>query len=149
MFSTRRVLALILAVLFVLSACSGGGDGDGESSGETDESDGGEALEVDDSEFVDLTGESVLRVDAADNTFDPQFVEISPGTEVTWENVGRNEHNVTPVEEDSFEGVATEQFGPGASYAYTFEESSDYAYYCTIHGTPTRGQRGVIRVVEG
>lgn len=141
---------LILALLLVLPACSGGDDGDGESGGEADGSNGDEqSLEVDDSEFVDHTGEATLKVDAADNTFEPPFVEISPGTEVTWENVGRNEHNVTPVEDGSFEGVDTEQFAPGGSYAYTFEEPGDYAYYCTIHGTPTRGQRGVIRLVEG
>ena len=35
---------------------------------------------------------------------------------------------------------------PGRSYVHTFADDETYKYYCTLHGTPTSGQRGELAV---
>ena len=77
-----------------------------------------------------------------------QYATISAGTEVTFDNGGRNPHNVVAVEPGAFEEIATEDFQPGDSYATTFDEPGIYAYYCTIHGAPGAGQIGSVTVVD-
>ncbi|MEZ5218471.1 MAG: plastocyanin/azurin family copper-binding protein [Ilumatobacteraceae bacterium] len=107
------------------------------------EAPGGAASEGDE---VAPNGESVTVV-AIDNTFRPEAIEISAGTEVVWNNRGRNEHNVVPLEGDAW-GVATADFGPKASYSHVFTVPGTYPYYCSIHGTATVGMVGTI-VVTG
>ena len=38
---------------------------------------------------------------------------VSPGTKITFDNKGRNPHNVIPVDEDQFEAIPTDEFQPG------------------------------------
>src|SRR5690606_27334102 len=76
----------------------------------------------------------------------PEEVEVAVGTTVEWVNEGRNEHNVTPIDEGADWGVDTEDFRPGDTYRFTFEDPGVYRYYCTIHGTPTSGQIGAVIV---
>ena len=70
---------------------------------------------------------------------------MAAGTEVVWENDGRNEHNVIPVEGDEW-GVEADEFAPGDSYSYRFTEPGTYDYYCSLHGTTTAGMVGSITV---
>ena len=136
----RRSL-IVLAVAAVLLLAAGCGGDDEGSGGE-----GGPDLSSYD--FENATGETEIEVEVKDNTFGPSFVEIEPGTTVTWENYGLNDHNITPIDAD-FEGVPTDQFGPGKVYSFTFDEEGDYAYYCTLHGSKSlNGQAGAIRVVS-
>jgi plastocyanin len=88
-----------------------------------------------------------VTVQALDNTFRPQELVIEAGTEVVFDNVGRNEHNVIP-EPDSIQGwgVGEEAFAPGDVYAHVFSEPGVYAYVCTIHGVNGKGMVGVITV---
>ena len=65
---------------------------------------------------------------------------------MVWTNLGRNDHNVKPVDGGDF-GVDTSAFDPGASYAATFSTPGTYHYYCTIHGTTDRGMIGTVQVV--
>ena len=142
---TRRVLTG-LVVLFTALALVGCSD-DGSDSG----SDGGalEGLpEVADSEYEDATGQDAVDIDVRDNTFRPENVTVSAGTEITFTNNGRAPHNALPVEEGAFEDVATDQLQPGDAATRTFDEPGDYPYYCSLHGTPSRGMVGRIRVVE-
>lgn len=151
----RRVTVAALAVLLAAggaAACGGdddsnageggGGDGGGLSGAGGDEGDGGE--EPDD--LVVMEGTEV-SVQALDNTFRVQNIQVVPGATVTWTNVGRNEHDVLPSEGDAW-GVEVEEFQPGDTYGYTFEEPGVYDYYCSIHGTTTAGMIGTV-VVEG
>jgi plastocyanin len=132
------ILALVLGVLLLATGCA-----DDSSSG----GGGGDKVDVADSEFTDETGTAEVDVAVPDNTFDPAYLMISPGTKVTWTNTGRNDHNVVAVEKGSFEGVDRDQFGPGKVHTATFDEAGDYPYYCSIHGTKNlNGQSGVIRV---
>jgi plastocyanin len=89
-----------------------------------------------------------VTVQALDNSFRAQDLTVVAGTEVIWENVGRNDHNVIPVGdlEATAWGVLTADFAPKATYAHVFTEPGTYAYYCTIHGTDTAGMIGSITV---
>ena len=86
-------------------------------------------------------------VTVLDNTFRPGELEIAAGTEVEWSNRGRNDHNVLPVEGEDW-GVQATAFQPGDTYRYRFTEPGTYAYYCSLHGTTTKGMVGTI-VVTG
>lgn len=141
----RQLLAsLVVVPVVVLVGCAGDEDSSGGSAG----GDGPEGMpEVPDSEFVDSTGESEVVIQARDNVFEPPYVTISAGTAVTFDNVGRNVHNALPVEEDAFEPVTTDMLQPGDTATVTFDEPGLYPYYCSLHGTTTRGMVGRIRVV--
>lgn len=96
---------------------------------------------------VEPNGESVT-VQVIDNSFRPPELDVAAGTEVVFENRGRNDHNVLPKGDPtgSAWGVQKEQFAPGASYAHVFTEPGTYAYYCSIHGTDAVGMVGTITV---
>ena len=68
----------------------------------------------DDEPEVQLVEGVTVEVDALDNTFRPEDVEVQAGTEVLWTNVGRNEHDVAPAEGDDF-GVEAEGFSRATS----------------------------------
>lgn len=125
-----RLLAVSMLSLTVLAAC-GSDSASVDLSGKT---------------FTRETGKRAITIDAVDNNFKPQFVTVSAGTKVTFKNVGRNLHNVYSVG-DTFTSIATVDFGPGEQGSVTFDRAGDYPYYCTLHGTPTRGMTGAIRVV--
>jgi plastocyanin len=98
------------------------------------------------SDAAAATGASVT-VKALDNSFREQDLTIAAGTEVVFENVGRNEHNVIP-DPNSIQGwgVSDQEFGPGATYSHVFTEPGVYAYVCTIHGVKGKGMVGTITV---
>lgn len=88
----------------------------------------------------------VVTVDAVDNSFKPESVTIEAGTEVVWDNRGRNEHNIIPEDESAPWKVEADAFQPGQTARYTFTEPGTYAYYCSIHGNIDVGMPGVIIV---
>jgi plastocyanin len=116
------MVAICAAVGLIAAACGSDGGSSGEASGDA------------------------VEVATLDNIFDPEEVEVDVGATVQWDNQGRNEHNVKPVDEGADWGVDTDDFQPGDTYRFTFEEEGTYRYYCTIHGTPTSGQIGVVIV---
>jgi len=118
-------LVLLFAALGVLAlvGCSGGG---GESS-------------------VELVEGVEIGVLAVDNFFKDEVVSVEAGTEVVWENKGRNDHNIIPVETGDF-GVEIEEFTPGDVYSYRFTEPGTYPYYCSLHGNEEVGMIGTIEV---
>ena len=141
--SRRRALVpfVLIAAGLVALGCADSGD---------DAATTGDKVDGADSKFVDETGSDTVAVAVPDNSFEPPYLEVSPGTKVRWTNDGRNPHNVQPAEPGAFEGVATDDFAPGQSYSVTFDDAGDYPYYCSIHGTKKlSGQSGVIRVVDG
>ena len=86
-----------------------------------------------------------VTVQAIDNTFRPDLIEIAPGTEVVWVNRGRNDHDLMT---DLGFGVTAAEFGPGDEYRHVFTEPGEYPYHCTIHGTPEVGMIGTVVVTE-
>lgn len=71
---------------------------------------------------------------ARDNTFVPDVIEVATGTEIVWENIGRNDHDVISLDGSSW-GVAEFDFPPGATYSHVFTEPGRYDYVCTLHGS--------------
>ena len=71
----------------------------------------------------------------------PRRSSVAAGTEVVWENGGRNDHNVLPVDGDDW-GVEADDFAPGDAYRHRFTEPGTYAYYCSLHGTTTAAWSG-------
>jgi hypothetical protein len=59
-------------------------------------------------------------------------------------NDGRNTHNVTPSRGDKSDGSGN--LRPGKSYVRTFDDAGTFAYYCTLHGTPTSGQHAELGI---
>jgi plastocyanin len=131
----RRLLSSILLVAVTLVACS-----DGDDSGASDVTIG--------DDFVDHQGQDALVITVRDNSFDDQHVVVSAGTEITFDNKGRNAHNALPVEDGAFEEVPTEDLQPGDAATVTFDEPGEYPYYCSLHGTESAGMVGTI-VVAG
>lgn len=62
--------------------------------------------------------------------------------------VFRNRHNVLPDEEGDFKEVQVDELDPGMKASRTFDEVGEFGYYCSLHGTPTKGMFGAIKVVE-
>jgi plastocyanin len=92
----------------------------------------------------------VVVISSIDNTFRPAELTIRAGTEVVFDNDGRNDHDVTPVPDSPFQdwGVAKADFPPGAAYSYVFGRPGVYEFVCTIHGVPGVGMVGTITVTE-
>lgn len=101
-----------------------------------------------------------ITIQALDNSFRPVEFEISAGTEVIFENRGRNDHNVLPddVADDAALtalladgegwGVVAAEFVPGDTYTHVFAVPGTYTYYCSIHGSPGAGMYGTLVVTE-
>jgi len=140
----RPALAIVFAVALtaVLAGCSKGAPA--VTAGSNGRIDTGTAT------FTTETGKKTVDIKVVDNTYEPSYIEVSPGTKLVFTNDGRVQHTVTPVDSKSFKGISKDDFGPGKSGSVTVGGAGDYAFYCTIHGTKTlRGQSGVIRVVAG
>jgi plastocyanin len=136
-------LGLAGPLLLGLGAC---GD-DGEPARHLqEESDGGTAADLDiDGELVVVPGDQV-EVRAQDNEFVEPHIQVESGATVVWSNVGRQDHDLLPVEGDDW-GVDVEDFTPGEAYERTFDEPGVYPYYCSLHGTENVGMIGTV-VVE-
>lgn len=96
---------------------------------------------------VPANGE-VVEVLTLDNNFRPEELEIVAGTAVRWDNGGRNDHNIVPVDDTQDWGVDIADFAPGDVYEHVFTTPGTYAYYCTLHGTAEAGMVGTV-VVTG
>jgi plastocyanin len=87
--------------------------------------------------------DQVVTVHVRDNSFSPADLAVGAGTTVRWVNDGRNVHDVTP---NVGHGFGIRRLAPGASYVHTFSDPGSYAYYCSLHGTPTAGQHAGLAV---
>ncbi len=160
---TVRILLPVVLAVTLLGACGGGARDEAaasttvppssSSTGSTTTVGSVPTSELADSgtveipdDAVDMTGRELVTVVIEDNVFIERSIVVSAGTEVMWVNKGRNPHNVTPSEEGSFEPLATAVFNGGGSGSRVFDTGT-FAYYCSIHGSPNRGQRGTVYVV--
>ena len=138
-----RVSSVIVATILLVSCGA-----DGQDSGVTT------------IETVPANGE-VVNIQALDNSFRPVDFEIAAGTEVMFDNRGRNDHNILPdtVKDDAgltallasdtsptAWGVASTDFVPGDTYSHLFNVPGTYNYYCSIHGAPGAGMYGTLVV---
>ncbi len=132
---------VFLAGAALVAAC---GDGGGGNSAELTTS---TSSTVPESAYVDLTGSPEVVIEAVDNTFKPQYATVRVGTPVTFRNDGRSVHNVLPVTEGAFPPIEADAFQPDDEVTVTFDEPGLVPYYCSLHGTTTKGMFGGLRVV--
>ena len=144
------VAAAFIGAALVIAACGGDGTADGgsASSGEPTTSTASAGPSVPESDFVDLTGSTSVQIDALDNKFKPQYATVKVGTAVTFRNDGRSVHNVLPVTEGAFPPIEADAFQPDDEVSVTFDEPGLVPYYCSLHGTTTKGMVGALRVVD-
>ena len=140
-----RTALIVLLPIGLAIALSGCGDSDSSSPNDSDSSSEEAVEEV---EYKDHTGSSEVEVEALDNRFTDQYIEVSAGTTVNFVNNGLNPHNVFPSEDDAFEPIETADFDAGDEGSVTFDETGEFLYYCTLHGTRTKGMVGRVNVVE-
>lgn len=113
MTTSRRTLvpSLVLAA-FLLGAC---GD---------DDSDAGDAS-------ADVP---TVTVTMEQSRFDPDPVEITAGSEVTFENLDAFAHTVTSAE-SSEAAFDSGELGQDETFTQVFDEAGTFAYFCEIHPT--------------
>lgn len=142
---TKRWLVVCVAVLAsagTVAACSGDGGSSSSARAEDPTTTTKPAIQ-----YTDMTGQPKVTVEAVDNNMVPQFVEVSKGTVITFVNKGRNIHNLIPVDPATFPAVESGQFDPGAVAEIPFNTVGEFGYYCTLHGTSSKGMFGSIKVV--
>ena len=100
------------------------------------------------SEYTDQTGKAEVTIQVVDNSFRTQYTKVSPGTKVTFRNLGRNPHNVISVTSGQFTDIPTDKLQPGDSGTITVPTTpGEVPYYCSLHGTPRAGMNGRLLVV--
>lgn len=72
--------------------------------------------------------------------FSPDSLTVAVGTTVNWTSKDGEFHTITSDIPELFNG-SIEPFG---SFAYTFNKTGDYEYFCSVHGQ--MGMRGVVHV---
>lgn len=139
----RSVAAVLLGASLVFGAVACGSDSPKGAEGSTSK-----GATVDTLAPPTKVDGTEVTVKAIDNDFEPKHLQIKAGTSVTFDNVGRNLHDVKPNDPKSFDfSISTEDFAPGATKTFKFDKPGTYAYYCTLHATATAGSmRGVITV---
>ena len=160
---SRRTLLVATGTSIAVAGCLGNGDdpedddevdptGDdngqnGEEEGSNDdEENGAESEPDDDEENGDEPGaETVIVGPDGDHRFDPDTLEIDPGTavEFVWESSGHNIAVTDQPEEGGWEGVA-DVADDGHTHEHTFEVDGRYEYICEPHAGG--GMEGVILV---
>ncbi len=73
---------------------------------------------------------------AAKNCFNPNPVNVAPGTEVDWKNGDTASHTVTSGQpSDNQTGTVFDSglIKPGQDFKFTFQNAGTYNYFCTVH----------------
>lgn len=140
-----RALLLTTALVLPLTAC--GSDPDIDTNGSAPAATLPAGMDLSGETFVPLEA-GASEIDARDNNFVAPYVEVKVGETISFDNVGRNQHNVLPVVEGSFNPIEADAFEPGTARDVTFDEVGTFPYYCSLHGTTTKGMVGAVRVVE-
>ena len=83
-------------------------------------------------------------VTVVDSNFDPAAIQVAPGATVTWTWSGTSQsHNVIWASG----GLAASPTQSSGTYQATMPTTAgELTYYCNIHGSPTSGMRGTVRV---
>lgn len=98
--------------------------------------------------IVDLRGQAIVEIEIRDNAYDERFFRVDPGTQIVFVNRGANLHNVLPSAEGAFPPIQSDAL-ESAPQALVLTVDGDYPFYCSIHGTPSRGQTGYVIVGDG
>ena len=94
-----------------------------------------------------MTGRAAVTIKAGDDYFTPRYTKVSRGTVVTFQNGGRNAHNVLATVHGSTPTIETAAFQPDAKVRVRFATAGDYPFSCSLHGSPSGGMNGRVLVV--
>ena len=143
-----RAVAIVLALTAALgaAACSSSDSASSSTSMAGHDAGSGNDGGLDLSAAVDLTGKTTVEIQVKDNYYEPKVFTVDPGTKVTFKNEGNNAHNVIPVQDGAFPAITTGNLDPGVSASITAPAPGEYRFYCSIHGSPNKGQRGAMIV---
>ncbi len=101
--------------------------------------DGRFAFRVDGSKkatYLDLTGRTEVTVPMKNLTFSPTKMVISKGAKVTWTNNDTVSHFVNTDPHPSHNYLPTLnslELKPGQSHSYTFANTGEWPYHCSLH----------------
>ena len=77
-----------------------------------------------------VPGSSSLTTDA----YQPNPIQVSVGTTVTWTNNDAQPHTVTSGENATPSGLFDSSImAPQATFEHTFTEAGEFPYFCTLH----------------
>ena len=77
-----------------------------------------------------VPGSSSLTTDA----YQPNPIQVSVGTTVTWTNNDAQPHTATSGENATPDGrFDSSILAPAATFDFTFTEAGEYPYYCLLH----------------
>ena len=124
-----RVLVPLVLIPVVVAGCGSGTASGGDLSAKP---------------FTNEQHHRAVMVELVDNNFEPAYVMITKGTTVTFTNSGHNRHNVISVG-DAF--TSSGLLETGERVKVTFTDTGDFALFCSLHGTPTSGMTGGVRVL--
>jgi plastocyanin len=85
-----------------------------------------------------------VSVTVRDTAFAPVEATVRAGGVVTWTWTGTLEHDITWISA-SFPEADDRSTG---THQVTFPSAGTFGYYCSIHGTPTTGMRGSVKVID-
>lgn len=143
---TRRRFVRTVSMIGVasLAGCAGSGDGADTEGGST-ETDTPTATPT---PTPTPRPERVLVGPDAQNVFEPDSLEITAGTTVTfvWRSSGHSLVVDSQPENAAWEGVS-ETRSSGYEHSHTFDVPGTYEFYCEPHRT--FGMEGTITVTEG
>ena len=125
-----RTITLIAGVMLLLVGCS--------SDGAHERTRGG-AEAVSEAAPFQLDGDPVTATEVTavkSYTFDPQVIEIAPGSEVTWTNEDDFPHTVRLLTGAD----VTKDLPIGQSTSITFDDSGTFYYECSLHPQQMRGK---------
>ena len=123
----RVLIAALAAVGLLAAGCS---SGDGASAADAGNGD---------QPPFELSAEPVETSDVTlprSYKFEPQVIEVTPATEVTWTNEDNFPHNVQLLDGSDMK----KDLAIGVSASITFDEPGDYYYECSIHPQQMRGK---------
>lgn len=88
-----------------------------------------------------------------DTAFKPRAISVTAGSNVVWNQIGKQPHSVTSTDErfDSSPDCSPIEvescLEEGSKFSETFDKPGTYRYYCRVHGLPDgTGMVGTITV---
>ena len=123
----RVLIAALAAVGLLAAGCSSGEDASAADAGSGDQPPF--ELSAEPVETSDVTLPRSYR-------FEPQVIEVTTATEVTWTNEDNFPHNVQLLDGSDMK----KDLAIGVSAGITFDEPGEYYYECSLHPQQMRGK---------
>jgi plastocyanin len=120
----RWGLAVALGGVLIFSAC-GGAEAEGDKSAKGKEADAAAGTAVGIANFL----------------YEPQEVQVAPGTKLTWTNKDTAPHNVQDLSDLNI--PISKDLAEGEKFSITYEKPGSYPYVCGLHTWMT----GTVKVV--